>query len=260
MVTAMKDNKRKVAFITGGASGIGKTLALSFAQNGYDVVISYLGSEDGAKEVVSGIGNYGVRALAIKADLSDYKNISKMFEEFKKHFNRLDVFVNNAGITEKSKFLETTEEQFDKMCDVDFKGAYFCTQQAAKIMIDNNTKGSIIMISSNNAYAHFADVSVYGSVKAAMTKMAEHIAIELAKYKIRVNTIAPGWTNTGASRLEAQEETYYKIPLCKWVEPSEIADTAIFLSSPSSESITGATIVMDNGALLVSDKRERYGF
>lgn len=74
------------------------------------------------------------------------------------------------------------------------------------------------------------------------------------------NTIAPGWTDTGAARLGNKEETYYKIPLCKWVKPEEIAETALYLSSPSAQSITGATIVMDNGALLVSDKRERYGF
>ena len=256
----MNKIERKVAFVTGGASGIGKIIALTFAQNGYDVAFSYLGSENTAKEVKSQIEKENRKAFAIKADLSKYSDIIKMFSEFKKHFNRLDVFINNAGITEKSAFLETTEEQFDKMCDVDFKGAYFCTQNAAKIMIENNIEGSIIMISSNNAYAHFADVSVYGSVKAAMTKMAEHIAIELAKYKIRVNTIAPGWTDTGAARLGNKEETYYKIPLCKWVEPEEIAETALYLSSPSAQSITGATIVMDNGALLVSDKRERYGF
>jgi len=256
----MNKIERKVAFVTGGASGIGKIIALTFAQNGYDVAFSYLGSENTAKEVKSQIEKENRKAFAIKADLSNYSDIIKMFSEFKKHFNRLDVFINNAGITEKSAFLETTEEQFDKMCDVDFKGSYFCTQNAAKIMIDNNIEGSIIMISSNNAYAHFADVSVYGSVKAAMTKMAEHIAIELAKYKIRVNTIAPGWTDTGAARLGNKEETYYKIPLCKWVKPEEIAQTALFLSSSSANSITGATIVMDNGALLVSDKRERYGF
>ena len=256
----MNDNQTKVAFITGGASGIGRTLSLTFAKNGYDVAFSYCGSEQGAKEVTSLIENCGKKALAIKANLSNYKDIIKMFEEFEKHFNRLDVFINNAGITEKSPFLETTEEQFDKMCDVDFKGAYFCSQNAAKFMIENNTEGNIIMISSNNAYAHFADVSVYGSVKAAMTKMAEHIAIELAKYKIRVNTIAPGWTDTGAARLGNKEETYYKIPLCKWVDSEEIAETALYLSSPAAKSITGATIVMDNGALLVSDKRERYGF
>lgn len=256
----MKDNARKVAFITGGASGIGRTLTLTFAKKGYDVAFSYLGSEAGAKEVVSLIENDGGKALAMKANLSNYNDIVNMFEEFKKHFDRLDVFINNAGITEKASFLETTEEQFDKMCGIDFKGAYFCSQNAAKIMIDCGAQGSIVMISSNNAQAHFADVSVYGSVKAAMTKMAEHMAIELAKHKIRVNTIAPGWTDTGAARLGNKEETYYKIPLCKWVEPEEIAETALFLSSPSAKSITGATIVMDNGALLVSDKRERYGF
>lgn len=256
----MSDNKRKVAFITGGASGIGKTLTLFFAKNGYDVAFSYLGSEQSAKEIAASVENGGGKALAIKADLSRHADITKMFAEFEKHFDRLDVFINNAGITEKSAFLETTEEQFDKMCSVDFKGAYFCSQLAARIMVEKQIEGSIIMISSNNAYAHFADVSVYGAVKAAMTKMAEHIAIELAKYKIRVNTIAPGWTDTGAARLGDKEETYYKIPLCKWVNPEEIAETALYLSSPAAKSVTGATIVMDNGALLVSDKRERYGF
>ena len=127
-------------------------------------------------------------------------------------------------------------------------------------MIEHDIAGNIIMISSNNSIAHFAEVSVYATMKAAMNKMAEHMAIELAKYKIRVNTIAPGWTDTGASRLDAKAETYYKVPLQKWVEPSEIADTALFLASDSAKSITGATIVMDNGATLVSDRRERYGF
>ena len=260
MVTKMGENEKKVVFVTGGASGIGKEIALTFARNGYNVAFSYLESEEKAYVVKDEIERMNCKVLAIKADLSKCENIDKMFAEFKNHFSRLDVFINNAGITEKAHFLETTEKVFDTMCNLDFKGAYFCSQKAAKIMIDNNTEGNIIMISSNNAYAHFADVSVYASVKAAMVKMAEHMAIELAQYKIRVNTIAPGWTDTGASRLGNKEETYYKIPLCKWVEPSEIAQTALFLSSPAAKSITGATLVMDNGALLVSDKREKYGF
>ena len=118
----------------------------------------------------------------------------------------------------------------------------------------------MVVISSNNYKAHFADVSVYGSLKAGLTKMAEHIAIELAQYKIRVNTIAPGWTDTGASRLDEKESTFYKIPLQKWTTSDEIADAVIYLASQSAISITGATLVIDNGALLVSDKRERYGF
>lgn len=253
-------NQGKVVFVTGGAFGIGKAISLGFAEAGYDVAFSYRGSVEGAKEVECEIRKMNRKVFSVQADLSKLSDIDKMFVQFSEHFDRLDVFVNNAGVTEKAFFTETTEEQFDKICNVDFKGAYFCSQKAAKLMIDREIEGSIIMISSNNAIAHFAEVSVYATMKAAMNKMAEHMAIELARHRIRVNTIAPGWTDTGASRLDAKEETYYKVPLQKWVEPSEIADTAIFLASPSAKSITGATIVMDNGALLVSDKRERYGF
>lgn len=256
----MNDTENKVVFITGGASGIGKAIALFFARNGYDVAFSYFGSAASAREVQAQIEQENRKAVAIRADLSHYSDITAMFQTFRQHFDRLDVLINNAGITEKSAFLETTEAQFDKICDVDFKGAYFCSQEAARFMVEKHIEGSILMISSNNAYAHFAEVSVYGSVKTAMTKMAEHMAIELAKYRIRVNTIAPGWTDTGAARLGSKTDTYYKVPLCKWVEPAEIAEMALYLSSPAAKSITGATMVMDNGALLVSDKRERYGY
>lgn len=253
-------NHGKVAFITGGATGIGKALVLGFAQAGYDVAFSYRGSEESAKKISQEIQKMNRKVLCVQADLSKLSDIERMFEEFREHFERLDVFINNAGVTEKAFFVDTTEEQFDTICDIDFKGAYFCSQKAAKFMIERGIAGNIIMISSNNAIAHFAEVSVYATMKAAMNKMAEHMAIELAKHNIRVNTIAPGWTDTGAARLDAKDETYYKIPLQKWVEPSEIADTAIFLASDSAKSITGTTIVMDNGATLVSDKRERYGF
>lgn len=248
--------ENKVAFITGGCSGIGKTIAYEFAKLGYDIAVSYNSSDGGINE----IKKLGVKVIAIKADISEYSQIVNMFDEFKKNFNRLDVFVNNAGITKTAPFLDTSEEMFDSVNDVDFKGAYFCMQNAAKFMVDKNIKGNIILISSNNAYAHYANVSVYGAVKAAVTKLAEHMAIELAKYGIRVNTIAPGWTDTKAERLGKPEDTYYKIPLKKWATPKEIADNAIFLCSPSAASITGATIVVDNGALLVSDIREKYGF
>ncbi len=249
-----------VAFVTGGASGIGKNIALTFAKNGYDIAISYLSSQAEAKAVAEEIESMGRKCVIIRANISKYDEIITMFKEFKKAFDRLDVFINNAGVTKKSSFLETTEENFDQICNVDFKGAYFAMQNAANFMIEKGILGNIIAISSNNAMAHFANVSVYGSVKAALSKLVEHIAIELAKYHIRANTVAPGWTDTGAKRLGEKEDTYYKIPLNKWVEPSEISETCLFLASPAAKSITGATIVIDNGALLVSDKREQYGF
>lgn len=253
-------NVRKTAFVTGGGTGIGKGIAVSLAKSGYDVAISYRGSEEGANDTLERIRHFDRKAAAIRADVSKKSDIDNMFSEFANHFERLDLFVNNAGITLKSSFIETSEEIFDAVCSVDFKGAFFCMQNAAKFMIDKNIKGSIVLISSNNAKAHFADVSVYGSVKAAAQKMAEHAAIELAKYGIRVNTVAPGWTDTGASRLDDKESTYYKIPLKKWASVDEVADAVKYLASHSARSVTGVTLTVDNGALLVSDKRERYGY
>lgn len=253
-------NVRKTAFVTGGGTGIGKGIAVSLAKSGYDVAISYRGSEEGANDTLERIRHFGRKAAAIRADVSKKSDIDNMFSEFANHFERLDLFVNNAGITLKSSFIETSEEIFDTVCSVDFKGAFFCMQNAAKFMIDKNIKGSIVLISSNNAKAHFADVSVYGSVKAAAQKMAEHAAIELAKYGIRVNTVAPGWTDTGSSRLDDKESTYYKIPLKKWASVDEVADAVKYLASHSARSVTGVTLTVDNGALLVSDKMERYGY
>ena len=117
----------------------------------------------------------GKTAVAIQADISSHREIEYLFSEFSKHFSRLDLFVNNAGITKKAGFLETDEKTFDLMCNVNLKGSYFCMQEAAKIMIHNGMPGNIVVISSNNYKAHFADVSVYGSLKAGLTKMAEHI-------------------------------------------------------------------------------------
>lgn len=251
---------KKVAFVTGGGTGIGQGISIELAKAGYDVAFSYCGSVDGKNKTVKEIEKLGGKALALKADLSKINDIDRMFEEFASTFSRLDLFVNNAGITEKSDFLHTTPELFDKICAVDYRGAFFCMQRAAQIMVDKSIKGNIVLISSNNAIAHFADVSVYASAKAAAGKMAEHAAIELAQFGIRVNTVAPGWTDTEAARLDAKEETYYKIPLKKWATVEEIGKTVIFLDSPAAASITGTTIIMDNGAVLLSDKRERYGF
>ena len=134
----MNNNQSKVAFVTGGGTGIGKSIAITFAKNGYDVAISYRGSIEGALKVKEEIEKLGQKCFMLKADLSKYSDIVNMFNEFKKVSDRLDVLVNNAGLTVTMPFLETTEEVFDSMCDVDFKGAFFCTQEAAKIMVEKN--------------------------------------------------------------------------------------------------------------------------
>ncbi len=252
-------SENKVAFVTGGGTGIGAGIARELLNEGYDLSISYCGSKAGAEEIVEYGKSLGRKVIAIKADISKVTDIEKMYVKFKSEFSHIDLFVNNAGLTKKATFLETTEELFDQVCGVDFKGAFFAMQNAAKIMSEQKS-GNIILISSNNTIAHFADVSVYASVKTAAAKLAEHMAIELAQFGVRVNIVAPGWVDTGAARLDAKEETYYKIPLKKWATSEEVAKAVIYLASDYAASITGATLVMDNGAVLVSDKRERYGY
>ena len=123
-----------------------------------------------------------------------------------------------------------------------------------------NAGGNIVVIASNNAYCRFARASAYGSMKAGLVKMAQHVALEMSKFGIRCNSISPGWTDTKAARLDEKETTYYKIPLRRWVQPAEVGQTVLFLDSPAAASITGADIVMDGGARLLSDKGEKYGF
>ena len=246
------------AMVTGAGTGIGKAIAIALAKNGYDIVISYYSNEPGAIQTCQDIRKMGRQAFAVRADLSEISGIKQLFRESRTYFDHLDVFVNTSGITKKSRFLETSEEMIDALYRLDLKGAFFCIQHAANWMIQAGIPGSIVVISSNNHKAHFPQASAYGIMKAALTKLTEHAAMELARYKIRVNTIAPGWTDTGAARLGDKESTYYKIPLKRWCHPEEIGEAAVFLSSEAAQSITGATLIMDGGAVLLSDKPETY--
>ncbi len=250
----------KTSLITGAGTGIGKAIALELAKAGYAVGLHCNSSAAGAEGAADEIRRAGGIARVYQADLSDTAAIAAMFSAFMTDFGRLDLFVNNAGITLLAPFLEMTPEAFDKNYAVDFRAPYFCCQEAAKIMKDQESAGNIVIIASNNAYCRFARASAYGSMKTGLVKMAQHIALEMSKYKIRCNSISPGWTDTKAARLDEKETTYYKIPLHRWVQPDEVGKTVLFLDSPAAASITGADIVMDGGARLLSDKGEKYGF
>lgn len=250
----------RTALVTGAGTGIGKAIAMELAKAGYDVGIHCNASRAGADEIAAAATALGVKAKVYPADLSDVAAIARMFADFAADFGRLDLFVNNAGITLLAPFLEMTPEAFDRNFAVDFRAPYFCCQQAAKLMKDQEGAGNIVVIASNNAYCRFARASAYGSMKTGLVKMTQHIALEMSKYRIRCNSISPGWTDTKAARLDEKETTYYKIPLHRWVQPEEVGKTVLFLDSPAAASITGADIVMDGGARLLSDKGEKYGF
>ena len=276
----------RCALVTGAGSGIGRGIALGLARAGYNVAIHYNSSEESALEAVCLAEGYGVRSAAIGGSLTSKAGVDALFCEYEKQFGRLDLLVCNAGVTKTADFDSLDETDFDLMYSLDLKGSYYCIAAAARLMPrvgsscdvgdsgkterdgaahtnrgmpDTDSRGpSIVVIASNNAHMQTPRAAAYASVKAGLVQLARHSAAELAHLGIRVNTISPGWTDTGSPRLGKKHDTYYKIPLKRWCRPEEVAAAVIFLDSAAAASVTGAELVMDGGASLMSDRPERY--
>jgi len=247
--------ERKVALVTGAGRGIGKGIALAFARSGYDVCVNYNQSAEKAEEVAREILSFGVRAEAVQANIATMDGVESLFEQFSSRFGRLDVHVNNSGITRMKPFLETTPELFDEVFNTDMKGLYFCSQQAARLMARNRTSGVIIQISSNHSEGTWSNSTVYAAAKAGVNKLTKNMALDLAPHGIRVVGIAPGYTNNswvdGSERVtKIIENISSRIPLGRYCTPQEVGDAAVFLASDSAGYMTGTTIFMDGGALL----------
>ncbi|WP_308635840.1 SDR family NAD(P)-dependent oxidoreductase [Paenibacillus silvisoli] len=247
--------ERKVALVTGAGRGIGRGIAFAFARSGYDVCVNYNQSADMAAEVVREIRELGVDAEAIQGDISKLDGIAGLYDRFRERFGRLDVLVNNSGITRMKPFLETTPELFDEVFNTDMKGLYFCSQHAARFMVELGTKGVIINISSNHAEGCWANSTVYAAAKAGVNKLTKNMALDLAPHGIRVVGIAPGYTHNGWSDGSERvnriiESISSRIPMGRFCTPAEVGEAAVFLSSASAGYMTGTTMYMDGGALL----------
>ena len=251
--------ERKTAIVSGSGGGIGQGIAIELAKAGYNVVVHYNANAAGAEETRRQIEEAGGKALLIQADLTKVAEVHRLFDEGVEWLGGLDLYVNNSGVTLKSPFEETTEELFDKIVNIDFKSAYFCIQSAANKMAERGIKGNIVVISSSNAFQQVPQVSVYGSIKTALCKLTRHAAAEFAKYGIRVNCIAPGWTSTPRTLACDVEATYSIIPLKRWAQPEEIGQMVLFYQSPAAQSITGNILLADGGATLLANRAELYG-
>jgi NAD(P)-dependent dehydrogenase (short-subunit alcohol dehydrogenase family) len=243
---------RKYALVTGSSKGIGREIAIVLAKNGYNVAINYSRSRQEAEEVSKICETYGGRTILIQADVAKKKEIDRMFAEYKATYDTLDLMVNNAGITKFKPFLEVDEELWDEITNLNYKGAYFCAQGAAKIMVENGTKGVIINITSVHASINFPTHNIYGPNKAALKKLTMHEAMELAKYGIRVNAIAPGCIcNSPAIRNnERQRLMASRVPLRRVGECEEVAEAVVFLASDKASYITGINLDIEGGMIL----------
>lgn len=247
--------KGKVAIITGARRGMGRTHALALAKAGAKVVVADISQED-CEKVVQEIKKAGGEALAIKCDVSQKAEVEMMVKKAIEKWGRLDILVNNAGILQFKPFLELTEEDWDKVLDVNLKGYFFCAQAAAKEMVKQKS-GVIINIASiamGQVGVGFPTLASYGASKGGIVALTETIALELAPFNIRVNAIAPGAIDTPMAEstktdLKTMEGTLARIPLHRLGRPEEVSNLVLFLASDESSYMTGSVVVIDGGWL-----------
>ncbi|BCS81389.1 3-oxoacyl-[acyl-carrier-protein] reductase [Anaerocellum diazotrophicum] len=244
--------KDKVALITGASRGIGKAIALKFAQNGANVIINYSSSQSQAESLKEEIEKIGTKAIMIKCDVSNPDEVNQMFSQAEKEFGKIDILVNNAGVTKDALILRMNEEDFDKVIAINLKGAFLCARAAAKIMVKQRF-GNIINISSVVGIAGNMGQANYAASKAGIIGLTKSLAKELASRNIRVNAIAPGFIKTDMTEVlsdKIKESMLSSIPLGRFGEADEVANVALFLASNLSSYITGQVIVVDGGMIM----------
>lgn len=234
----------KIALITGAGSGIGQAIAVGFAREGAYVIVNDI-NEDNAFDTLSKIIEVGGLGEIKIANIAKLAELKAMFSSFKK----IDILVNNAGITGWSSIWETSEEIFDEVINLNLKGTFFCTIEAAKIM-KTNGGGSIINISTICAELGVKNLPVYSASKGGIQAMNKQLAVELAPFNIRVNTFGPGPINVERNLL--QDPDYKQnwgamVPMKRTGEPEEMVGPALFLASDDSSYVTGQLFFVDGG-------------
>ena len=247
----MRRLEDRVAIVTGGASGLGKTFCLALAEQGAKLVIADIKDEE-AQQTASEIQGKGGKAISIKADVTSEEATLGMAKEALEQFGRIDILVNNAamvyGITRKP-FTEIPLDEWDKLMAVNLKGAFLCAR-AVFPQMKKQGKGKIINLSSETAFTGSKYMVHYVTSKGGIISFTKSLAVEVGQYGIRVNAIGPGFTDSEASRSLINDITKYDIsltPLGRLEVPEDLVGALIFLASDESDFITGQTIVVDGG-------------
>ena len=250
----------KVAIVTGGGSGMGRAIAQAYAREGARIVIADV-NLDAAQETVDAITGDGGGAIAVRTDVSDQAQAQAMVDAAVERFGGLDILVNNAGVGKIIPFLETTEADWDFMFDINCKGLLWCSQAAARRMIEQGRGGKIINLASQAGRRGEGLVLAYCASKACVISMTQSMALALAPHKINVNGIAPGIVDTpfwdevdrqfaalfGWEIGEPKRKFTESIPLGRIEQPEDVTGAAIFLASSDSDYMTQQTINVDGG-------------
>jgi NAD(P)-dependent dehydrogenase (short-subunit alcohol dehydrogenase family) len=244
----------KIALVTGAQQGIGRAIAVALAQAGCDVAVNWLDDEAAAREVAAAVVAAGRRALTIQADIARLDDGSEMVAAVVGEFGGIDILVNNAGVFPRVPFLEMRESDWDEVHDINLKGACFCAQAAARAMVAADRAGSIINLTSGAAFRGSPRGVHYVASKGGVVSMTRQMALELAPYRIRVNAIAPGLTDTAQPRYGSSEAEIAAMaqanPLGRIAQPEDIAGAAVFLASDAAGFVTGHTLHVNGGSYL----------
>lgn len=245
--------ENKIALITGGSLGIGRAIAARFAEEGAKVTITGR-SRSALDEAVAEISAQGGDIAALSGDVQYKADVERMVAEVLDRHGRIDVLVLNAGICNPAPFLEITEEEWDRHIAINLKGAFLFGQRVAKEMVKQGA-GSIIHMSSVNGLAAEAGQAHYNTTKGGMNLLAMSMALELAPYGVRVNSLCPGFIETRLTKPlidnpPAISEYLKTIPMGRVGQPEDIADAALFLASDDSRYMTGHCLVVDGGQLI----------
>ena len=244
--------KNKNAVVTGATRGIGREIAFTLAENGANVAINYRTLNEDVERLIEELKSYGTNIVAVKCDISDEEEVKNFIAESKKQLGSIDILINNAGITKDGLLLRMKDEDFSDVLDVNLKGTFITTREAASIMMKQR-HGKIINISSVVGVIGNAGQCNYAASKAGVIGFSKSVARELASRNITVNVVAPGFINTdmtGVLPEKVKESMLQGIPLKRIGEPKDIANAVLFLASDLSNYITGQVINVDGGMVM----------
>jgi glucose 1-dehydrogenase len=244
----------KVAIVTGSNSGIGKAIALSLAAHGADLVIDYVTHPEAADEVVKEITATGRRAISVDADVSKVADLQRLVDAAVEQLGRVDIMVNNAGVETRTSILDTTEEQYEKVLEINLKSAFFGTQIAAKQMIKQGDGGRIINITSVHEDWPMPNNTAYCLSKGGMRMLTRTAGVELGPHGVLVVGVGPGAVETPINLATMNDPAAMKtldtaIPMGRMAKPEEIADVVAFVAGDGASYLTATTIFADGGIM-----------
>jgi glucose 1-dehydrogenase len=241
----------KIAVVTGGSRSIGRAIAIGFAREGASVVVNYGHNEEAAAEVVRTIEAAGGNAVAIRGDVAKSDDVNRLMAQAIDAYGRIDILVNNAAILKRTPFLEISEQEWDEILGLNLKGYFLCAQAAARQMVKQRS-GVIVNMSSASEELAGINLTHYCCAKGGVRLLTRQLALELAPYNIRANSVAPGLIETDLNRSDLADPAFREhrlsmIPLKQIGTPDDVVGAAIFLASDESRLATGSTLFIDAG-------------